>query len=188
MKINYQYFDYESLYKEVALHISWGEIVGWYQGNSECGPRALGNRSILADPTSKYIKDILNKNIKHREWYRPFAPAILEEHVSEWFLNACESKYMLKICRFRKGMGEKVPAVNHKDNTARVQTVSKEDNPIFYGLISAFYDLRNVPMLLNTSFNGKGEPIVDTPEDAYKCFLRINLHSLVIGNFFIWRS
>jgi carbamoyltransferase len=185
--MKYTQLEYNDLYKATAKHIQQGRIVGWYQGRSECGPRALGNRSILADPISKTAKDHINSNIKYREWYRPFAPSILSEHVHDWFLNAGESKYMLNICRFKKGKGEIVQAVNHKDNTARIQTVSKEDNEHFYNLISAFYELTSIPMLLNTSFNAKGEPIVDSPEDAFKCFKKINLDILVLKNFIIER-
>jgi carbamoyltransferase len=171
-----------NLFPYVAGKIAEGKIIGWYQGRSESGPRALGNRSILCDPRNPDMKNYLNMKVKNRESFRPFAPAILKEYVSEWFENVTDAKYMLKICKYKPGMGEKVPAVCHEDYTGRVQTVSQEDNHYFYHLIKAFYKITGIPILLNTSFN-KHEPIVDIPEDAFKCFMKTGIDILVLGNF-----
>lgn len=175
-------YNYDDLYQYIAQKISEGKIVGWFQGRSESGPRALGNRSILADPRDSKMKDHLNESVKHREWYRPFAPSILKEEVCDWFENVEESKYMSKIAKFKPGMGEKVPAVCHVDYTGRLQTVTKDDNKHFYNLIKAFYKITNVPMVLNTSFNDNEEPIVETPQDAIKTFKKTNIDILVLGN------
>ena len=184
----YKEMEYKDIYRYVATKIAEGKIIGWYQGRSESGPRALGSRSILADPRDPNMKDYLNENIKHREWYRPYAPAILKEHVTEWFENIEEARYMLKICKYKQGMGERVPAVCHVDYTGRLQTVTKEDNKHFYNLIKAFYKITDIPVVLNTSFNGKGEPIVDSPEDAFKCFKKNGIDILVLKNFIIERG
>lgn len=175
-------YSYSNLYPFIAQKISEGKVVGWYQGRSESGPRALGNRSILADPRDTNMKDHINRSVKHREWFRPFAPAIMKEHVQDWFLNVAEAKYMLKIAKFKEGMGDKVPAVCHIDYTGRVQTVTREDNEHFYNLIKAFNDLTNIPILLNTSFNDNTEPIVETPEDALNTFQKNDIDILVLGN------
>lgn len=181
-------YSYDDLYSYIAQKISEGKVVGWYQGRSESGPRALGNRSILADPRDPNMKDHINNSVKHREWFRPFAPAILKEHVTEWFENIEEARYMLKIARYKKGMGEKVPAVCHIDYTGRLQTVTEEDNRHFYNLIKAFYDITGIPILLNTSFNDNTEPIVETPEDAIKTFKNNNIDILVLGNRVIYNN
>lgn len=173
-------YKYDDLYQHIAQKISEGKIVGWFQGRSESGPRALGNRSILADPRDPKMKNHLNESVKHREWYRPFAPSILKEEVSNWFENVEESKYMSRIAKFKPGMGEKVPAVCHIDYTGRLQTVTKEDNKHFYNLIKSFYNITNVPMILNTSFNDNEEPIVETPQDAMKTFKKTNIDILAL--------
>jgi carbamoyltransferase len=158
-----------------AQMIADGKVIGWFQGASEIGPRALGNRSILADPRRAEMKDYINSTIKQRETFRPFAPSILREHSMEWF-GIDESPFMLRVAPVRKPT---VPAVTHVDGTTRFQTVSADDNSVYHRLISAFFNLTGIPMVLNTSFNGKGEPIVETPEDAVACMLASNLDAVV---------
>ena len=168
-------------YREVAQAIADGKIVGWFQGKSESGNRALGNRSILADPRNPNIKDIINQTIKMREDFRPFAPAVLEEHYKEYFDTKLPSPYMSRICKVKS---DKVPGITHVDGTARIQTVSKTDNKKFYKLLLEFLSITGVPMLLNTSFNCR-EPIVETPEHAIRTFKRTALDLLVIGDYII---
>ena len=175
-------YEYTDLAK-VARLVAESKIVGLFQGGSEYGPRALGHRSIIADSRDKNIKDILNSRVKHREGFRPFAPAILREHCSEYFELNCESPYMLLIANVKKP--EAIPAVTHVDNTARVQTVRREDDPIFYDLIKEYYRITGVPCILNTSFNEAGEPIVETPEDAIICFLKNEIEYLVLENMIV---
>jgi carbamoyltransferase len=180
--IEYDYIGEEKAnYKEVAQAIADGKIVGWFQGKSESGNRALGNRSILADPRNPDIKDIINSTIKMREDFRPFAPAVLEEHYKEYFDTRLPSPYMSRICKVKT---DKVPGITHIDNTARIQTVNKEFNEKFYNVINEFYKLTGVPMLLNTSFNCQ-EPIVETPEEAIRTFKRTYLDILVINDWII---
>ena len=178
--ISYQVFDRESLLKKTAQLIADGNIVGWYQGKMEWGPRALGNRSILADPRRENMKDILNAKIKHRESFRPFAPSILEEYVSEYFDMKIPSPYMLMVSPVKKP--EKIPAVTHVDGTGRLQTVSKESNPLYYDLIYEFNKITNVPVIINTSMNVMGEPIVNTPEQAYQMIVKTDMDYIVMGN------
>jgi len=168
-------------YREVAQAIADGKIVGWFQGKSESGNRALGNRSILADPRNPNIKDIINQTIKMREDFRPFAPAVLEEHYKEYFDTKLPSPYMSRICKVKS---DKVPGITHVDGTARIQTVSKTDNEKFYKLLLEFWCITGVPMLLNTSFNCR-EPIVETPNQAIRTFKRTALDLLVIGDYII---
>ena len=167
--------------EDVAQEIANGKIVGWFQGKSESGNRALGNRSILADPRNPDIKDIINSTIKKREDFRPFAPAVLEEHYKEYFDTNSPSPYMSRICKVKS---DKVPGITHVDNTARIQTVNKQFNEKFYNLIDEFYKITGIPMLLNTSFNCH-EPIVESPEDAIRTFKRTELDILVINNYII---
>jgi carbamoyltransferase len=167
----------------VAEHIADGKIIGWFQGGSEYGPRALGNRSILGDSRRAEMKDIINHRVKHRESFRPFAPAILAEQCSEYFDLEDDSPYMLLVAEVKKP--DVIPSVTHVDGTARVQTVTLENNYIFYKLISAFNDLTGVPVILNTSFNDAGEPIVETPEDAMICFLKTEMDYLVLGDYLV---
>lgn len=203
-KYNPTYKEIESaeLNKHVATLLSEERVVGWFQGRMEFGPRALGNRSILADPRSQEMQSKLNLKIKFRESFRPFAPAILREKVSEYFDLDCDSPYMLLVApvaeKRRKAMTEEqmklfgiekllvprseIPAVTHVDYSARVQTVDKQSHPAFYDLINAFDDLTGCPVIVNTSFNVRGEPIVCTPEQAYICFMRTNMDVLVINN------
>ncbi len=161
------------------------KIIGWFQGKSEYGPRALGNRSILCSPIPPGMKDRLNMQVKHRESFRPFAPACLQEAVSEYFELDCPSPFMLLIAKVKK---DNIPAVTHVDGTARVQTVNADQNPKFYSLIREFQKLTGVPVVLNTSFNDSGEPIVETPEDAIKTFKATDLDALIIGNYLLYAS
>jgi len=178
--VSYQVFDRESLLKKTAQLIADGNIVGWYQGKMEWGPRALGNRSILADPRRENMKDIINAKIKHRESFRPFAPSILEEYVSEYFDMEIPSPYMLMVSPVKKP--KKIPAVTHVDGTGRLQTVSKESNPLYYDLIYEFNKITNVPVIINTSMNVMGEPIVNTPEQAYQMIVKTDMDYIVMGN------
>jgi carbamoyltransferase len=175
----------EKLLKKTAELLSKGKIVGWFQGRMEWGPRALGNRSILADPTRADMKDLINHYVKHREEFRPFAPSIIEEGVGKYFNIPGASPFMLFSSPVYEKMRPKIPSVTHIDGTARVQTVSKTTNERFYNLHKEFAKLRGVPILLNTSFNVAGEPIVCSPIDALRCFNGCGLDVLVIGNFII---
>lgn len=165
-----------------------GKIVGWYQGRMEFGPRALGSRSILADPTRPDMKDLINKYVKHREEFRPFAPSCLAERASEYFDGCTDSPFMLFVHPVKAQMREKVPAITHVDGTARVQTVTRESNPKYYALIEAFERRRGVPMVLNTSFNIMGEPIVNTPSDAARCFFSTGMDALVLGDYILTKT
>ena len=183
--IKYDELDDALAIERCAKLISEGNVVGWYQGKMEWGPRALGNRSILADPRRKDMKDILNEKIKHRESFRPFAPSILEEHYSEYFDIDIPSPYMLMVAPVKKP--DKIPAVTHVDGTGRVQTVSKNSNPFYHKLISKFYELTGVPVIINTSMNVRGEPIVNTPEQAYKMLTKTDMDYLFMKNFMVKR-
>ena len=158
------------------------KIISVFGGGSESGRRALGNRSILADPTHAETKDIVNEKVKHRQWFRPFAPSVLRDYVKDWFVHDADSPYMNLAMKFKEGMSEKVPAVVHFDDTARLQTVSKEDNEWYYNFIDRFREKTGVPILLNTSFNDR-EPIVETPEHALDCFLRTNIDYLYFRDY-----
>jgi carbamoyltransferase len=177
-----------NIYEEVAQRIAQGKIVSWFNGKSEIGPRALGNRSILVDPRRKEMKDILNSRVKHREFFRPFAPIILEEHQREYFDFNHPSYYMLFVPRIFTHMQLAIPAVTHVDGTGRMQTISNELNPELYKLLSKFYDITKVPVLLNTSFNDKGEPIVESPSDALKCFLNTDIDCLAIEGYLVEKT
>jgi carbamoyltransferase len=177
----------ENIFEVASNYLSNGHIVGWFQGRSEVGPRALGNRSILADPRSLSMKDKLNK-VKGRELFRPLAPSIIEEFCSNYFDFNGTSSYMLLIASSTEIAKITIPAALHVDGTARLHTVNKNINPRFYKLIDAFKDRTGVPVLLNTSFNLAGEPIVETPVDAIKCFLESEIDVLVIGNYLIKRT
>ncbi len=176
--------DEDLLCKITAKYISEGKIVGWFQGRTEWGPRALGARSILCDPRRKEMKDILNKRIKNREPFRPFAPSIIEEKVSDYFEKTHTSPFMLFAYKVKTNKRDLIPAVVHVDGTARLQTVNKKTNPLYYKLLKEFENLTNIPLLLNTSFN-ENEPIVNKPEEAIDCFLRTKMDVLVIGKFII---
>ena len=172
----------DALLQATAGHIAQGKIVGWFQGRAEWGPRALGNRSILADPRRPEMKDILNRRIKHRESFRPFAPSILEEVVSEYFEQNHPSPYMTFAYPVRASKRSVIPAPTHVDGTARLQTVSRDTHPLYWRLIRAFGDVTGVPVLLNTSFNDN-EPIVCNPQEALACFERTRMDVLALGNF-----
>lgn len=184
--LEYKVLDDENLFKETAKHLASGEVVGWFQGRTEWGPRALGNRSILANPARSDMKDILNLKIKKRESFRPFAPSILEEFVGEYFTQTYPVPFMEKVYEIKLEMRNKIPAVTHADGTGRLQTVSKKDNPVYWKLIDAFREITGVPMLLNTSFN-ENEPIVNKPQEAIDCFLRTQMDVLVLGSCFVIR-
>lgn len=174
--------------KDVAEILATGKIVGWFQGGSEIGPRALGHRSILCAPFPREMKDTLNQKIKHRELFRPFAPAILEEKVKEYFDIDILSPFMLNVAKVKKEKINSIPATLHVDNTGRLQTVNKKDNGIFYDLIYEFYKKTNIPVLLNTSFNDNGEPIVETPKDAIIMFCKAPMDYLVLNDYIIWKN
>jgi carbamoyltransferase len=157
-----------------------GKVVGWYQGRSEWGPRALGNRSILANPTLANMKDLINAKIKRREPFRPFAPSVLRELVGTYFEQDVESPFMMHVVKIRPEWRERLPAVTHVDGTGRLQSVSRDENPLYYELIEEFRRRTGVGVLLNTSFN-ENEPIVDTPEQAVACFQRTDMDVLCLG-------
>jgi carbamoyltransferase len=159
-----------------------GNIIGWFQGRMEIGPRALGNRSILANPAILDMKDKINAEVKHREAYRPFAPSTTVEAKDQFFDLAVEAPFMLKVCDVLAEQRERIPAVTHVDGSARLQTVRRETNKRYYDLISALGERTGVPVVLNTSFNIQGEPIVESPRDAIRCFFSTGLDALVIGN------
>ena len=172
--IRYKTFERQSLLEKTATLISEGKIVGWYQGKM-----ALGNRSILADPRDPKMKDILNEKIKHREQFRPFAPSIMEEFMSEYFDISVDSPYMLMVAKVKQP--EKIPAVTHVDGTGRLQTVSKKVNQLYYDLINEFYKITGIPVLINTSMNVMGEPIVNTLSQAYAMITKTDMDYLVMG-------
>ncbi|MEQ8826013.1 MAG: carbamoyltransferase C-terminal domain-containing protein [Filomicrobium sp.] len=172
------------LFARVAKDLADQKIVGWFQGRYEIGPRALGNRSILADPRSLKIKDLINARIKYREPFRPFAPAVLLERASEFFEVEQPDPYMTMAPRVRPDKVDVIPAAVHVDGTGRIQTVREEDNPRYHAIIKAFGELTGVPVLINTSFN-RHEPIVTTPEEAVSCYLRTEMDRLVMGNIYV---
>src|SRR5438046_1971857 len=186
----------------VAEFLASEKVIGLHQGRMEFGPRALGGRSILGDARSPKMQSVMNLKIKYRESFRPFAPAVLREHVSDWFELDRDSPYMLLVADVVKQRRLEVPestsglwgierlnvprsdipAVTHVDYSARIQTVRRETNPFYYDIIDAFYRLTGCPVIVNTSFNVRGEPIVCTPEDAYRCFMRTHIDALVLEN------
>lgn len=192
----------DEMISETAKALADGKAVGWHQGRMEFGPRALGGRSIIADPRSPTVQRQLNLKVKYRESFRPFAPSVLSEHASEWFDLDGDSPYMLLVADVQKDkqvpMTEeqkklfgierlnvprsKIPAVTHVDNSARIQTVHLETNAKYHHLISKFYELTGCPVVVNTSFNVRGEPIVNTPEDAFNCLMGTEIEFLAIGN------
>jgi len=198
----------ENLINIIANDLKNQKTVGWFQGRMEFGPRALGARSIIADPRSEKMQKKLNLKVKFRESFRPFAPSILREDLNNWFDLNYDSPYMLLVSDVKKNiqipMNEKdkklfgidklnvkrssIPAVTHVDYSARVQTVHKETNPKYHKLINKFKDITGCPLLVNTSFNVRGEPIVCSVEDAYRCFMGTNLDVLVCGNFILYKD
>lgn len=175
----------EDLAETAAELLDRGTILALFQGRMEFGPRALGNRSILADPRRAEMKDVMNKLVKHREEFRPFAPSCLEDRAGEFFEGCSSSPYMIKTYPVRPRMREVIPAVTHVDGTARVQTVSRESNPFYHRLISGFARISGVPVVLNTSFNVRGEPIVNTPADAVRCFFATGIDALAMPPYLI---
>ena len=189
----------------IAELIAGENVIGWFEGRMEFGPRSLGSRSIIGDPRSKEMQSVMNLKIKYRESFRPFAPTVLREHVSDYFDIDCESPYMLLVANIKdekrvkmsdeeeklfgleklKVARSDVPAITHVDYSARIQTVTKDDNPLFYGVIEEFYKKTGCPMIVNTSFNVRGEPIVCRPEEAYKCFMRTGMDYLIIGSYLL---
>jgi carbamoyltransferase len=192
--IPFRYFeDDDELFDHAVERLTQGQVIGWSQGRFEWGPRALGNRSILADPRSPRMKDIVNAKIKFREPYRPFAPSVLAECAEKYFdlpQAMCHhpARYMLYVAPVRENQRTALPAVTHVDGTARLQTVFREQNPRYYKLIESFADATDVPVLLNTSFNLRGEPIVNTPSDAFHTFLNSEMDALVLENFCVEKS
>jgi len=175
-------FDEQGICEKTAELIANNQIIGWFQGRMEFGPRALGNRSILANPCNPEMQNILNSRVKFREDFRPFAPAVLAERAGEYFSFAEESPFMLFTPKVCQGKEQHIPAVTHVDRTARMQTVSRADNPKFHRLIGQFENLTGVPVVVNTSFNIRGEPIVCTMDDAYNCFQKTDIDYLIMGN------
>ena len=202
IKAPFDSYEDEELFKKIALQLEEGKVIGWFNGPMEFGPRALGGRSIIGDPRNKEMQSKMNLKIKYRESFRPFAPSVLEEDVSSQFEMKNNSPYMLLVSQVKKELcndmtdeqkelfgieklnipRSKLPAITHIDYSARVQTVSKKTNPRYYNLIKAFKKLTNCPLVVNTSFNVRGEPIVCTPQDAYRCFMRTEMDILVIQN------
>ncbi|MGC0775154.1 MAG: carbamoyltransferase [Candidatus Acidiferrum sp.] len=176
-----------NLAQRTAALVADGKILGWFQGRAEWGPRALGNRSIVADPRRPEMKEILNQRIKHREIFRPFAPSILAESTGEWFEKSYPSPFMTLAYSVRPEKREKIPAPTHVDGTGRLQTVTREANPRYWSLIKAFEQITGVPVVLNTSFNDN-EPIVCSPAEALDCFQRTQMDALVLGDFLITQS
>lgn len=172
------------LAQAAAELIAGGNVIGWFQGRLEFGPRALGSRSIIGDARDPQMQSKMNLKIKFRESFRPFAPAVLEEKVSDWFCLDRESPYMLLTAPVKVG-GSAIPAVTHVDHSARIQTIKRENQPLFYDTISAFYKKTGCPVVINTSFNVRGEPLVCSPEDAFRCFMRTEMDHLVIGHFLL---
>ena len=199
--LTYKKFEDEKLYNFIAKELSNGKIIGRFEGRMEFGPRALGNRSILADPRNKEMQSKLNRKIKFRESFRPFAPTVLEEHVDKYFDTKHLSPYMLLTSDVKgveinpisstnlldqlSAINSYLPAITHVDGSARIQTVSSEINKNYYNLINEFYNQTNCPVVVNTSFNVRGEPIVESPKDAIRCFLNTNIDILAIGNFIV---
>jgi carbamoyltransferase len=177
----YQTLADRELIEKTARLISEGNVIGWHQGRMEFGPRALGGRSILADPRDPKMRDTLNMKIKFREGFRPFAPSVVADKCGEWFEHEGDSPYMLLVAQVREGK-RVVPSVTHVDGSARIQTVTREESPLYYDLIEEFGRITGVPILINTSFNVRSEPIVCTPHDAYLCFMRTNMDYLVVGH------
>jgi len=187
-EITYEYIsNIDSLCAKVADRLADGNVIGWYQGRSEWGPRALGNRSILADPSHPDMKSILNEKVKRRENFRPFAPSVLEDEMDTLFEQPLKSPFMMHVVKFRPEFADKFPAVTHVDGSARVQTVSECSNSKYFKLLLALKRKTGFGIVLNTSFN-ENEPVVERPEQALDCFLRTEIDFLVLGNFFISRT
>jgi len=182
-KVEYRELSREDLLNATVDEIEKGNIIGWFQGRMEWGPRALGNRSILAHPGRADMKDILNARIKRREWFRPFAPVVLAERQDEIFEYHHPSPFMLHVYKIRPEWRERLTAVLHADDTGRLQSVSRDENPLYYDLVKTFGDRTGIPVLINTSFN-ENEPVICNPDEAVDCYLRTKMDVLVLGNFF----
>jgi carbamoyltransferase len=180
--IQFRVLDTEALLDETSQRIADDQVVGWFQGSMEFGPRALGARSILANAANPQMKDLLNEKIKHREQFRPFAPAVLAESCQTYFELGIESPFMLLVAPVVDHMRGRIPAVTHVDGSARIQTVTRNDNGIYYDLIARFDQMTGLPVIINTSFNVRGEPIVCTPEQAFNCFSHTDMDYLVLGH------
>jgi carbamoyltransferase len=185
--LSYKTLDEDALVKQAAGIVADGNVLGWYQGRMEWGPRALGNRSIIADPRRDDMKDILNARIKHREKFRPFAPSILLEATGDYFDQTYPDPFMIKVYNVLPDKQAEIPAVTHVDGTGRLQTVEREHSPLYWALINAFGELTGTPVVLNTSFN-ENEPIVCTPDEAIDCFMRTKMDALVVGNHLVQKS
>ncbi|MEC7946253.1 MAG: carbamoyltransferase C-terminal domain-containing protein, partial [Myxococcota bacterium] len=183
--------DRAELLDRTASLIAEGNVVGWYQGRMEWGPRALGHRTILGDPRHPEMRDIINRKIKFREGFRPFAPSCLEEDLAEWFEIDRPSPHMLLVDQVRpeiRSGPRALKAVTHVDGSARIQSVNREQEPLYYDLIKAFKKRTGVGVVINTSMNVRGEPIVNTPEDAFLCFMRTNMDVLVMGPYLLQKT
>ena len=178
-KVNF--IESENVASEVSQYLAQGKIIGWFNGRMEFGPRALGNRSILTAPFPADMKDILNDKVKHREGFRPFAPVVRLDECDKYFDNEHESPYMLLVYNVREQYRDKIPAITHVDGTARVQTVTEDQNPRLYELITEFEKLTDIGVILNTSFNVMGQPIVNNPKQAIECFLSTHMDYLVLN-------
>lgn len=182
--LTYQMLDEDALVKRAASIVAEGNVLGWFQDRMEWGPRALGNRSIVADPRRNDMKDILNARIKHREKFRPFAPSILLDAVGDYFDQTYPDPFMIKVYNVLPDKQSEVPAITHVDGTGRLQTVDRQHSPLYWSLISAFGELTGTPVVLNTSFN-ENEPIVCTPGEAIDCFMRTKMDALAVGNYLV---
>jgi carbamoyltransferase len=180
----YKMLDEAELVQRAAEIVANGDVLGWFQGRMEWGPRALGNRSIIADPRRDDMKDTLNARIKHREKFRPFAPSVLLEATGNYFDQTYPDPFMLKVYNVLPEKRAEVPAITHVDGTGRLQTVDREHSPLYWSLINAFGELTGTPIVLNTSFN-ENEPIVCTPDEAVDCFMRTRMDALAVGHFLV---
>lgn len=185
---NYHFLDFDEVCKKTAVGIAGGMAVGWFQDSMEFGPRALGNRSILADPRDENMQRTLNLKIKFRESFRPFAPAVLESEAQHWFQSSHSDPYMLFTAQVLEEKRNQLPAITHVDGSARVQTLTQEGNAKFHQLLVEFQKITGCPVLINTSFNLRGEPIVQSPTDAYRCFMSNELDLLVVGNYLMYKT
>jgi carbamoyltransferase len=187
--LNYKIFkDFNELCKIVSVYLNENKIIAWFQNKSEFGPRSLGSRSILMNPQPKENKDTLNFRIKHREYWRPFAGVMLEEYVEEYFEENFKSPYMLYSQTIKKEKIKEISAISHHDNTCRIQTVNRDLNYEITVLLEEYYKLTGTPILLNTSFNDNGQPIVETPKDALYSFINMDIDYLIIGNYIITKK
>ena len=184
-KIKYKEMKEADLLKKTAELIKKNNIIGWFQGRMEWGPRALGSRSILANPVNPDMKDILNERVKQREEFRPFAPVVTMEDAKDYFDLLSPVPFMLFVYPVKKDKRKVIPAVTHVNGSGRLQTITKQQNLKYYKVIKAFEKITKVPVLINTSFNIKGEPIVCSPEDAYRCMMGTGIDYLIMDNFFI---